>query len=130
MKVSRAIRRIYEDQKSKNVRLKELIDSRVVGLKDSGWHYESRVKELDSFTLKIETGRYENPEDLEDFFACTIVVSNASELKRAEKLICDQFKLKERRPKKKAHLQDSRGVPVRRLTTICNGSRWSHYAAD
>ena len=124
MKVSRAIRRIYEDQKSKNVRLKELIDSRVVGLKDSGWHYESRVKELDSFTLKIETGRYENPEDLEDFFACTIVVSNASELKRAEKLICDQFKLKERRPKKRRTYKTPEEFPfddLRLYVTVPDG---------
>ena len=101
MKVPGSIRRIYHDQKATIERLKEMVDNRILGLKDSRWHYESRVKELVSFALKIETGRFEEPADLEDFFACTIVVANASELNQAEKLIRKNFKLRERRPKVK-----------------------------
>lgn len=101
MKVPRSIRLIYEDQKTTNEQLKGMVDKRILGLKDSRWHYESRVKELVSFALKIETGRFEKPEALEDFFACTIVVANSSELQRAEKLIRENFTLRGRKPKAK-----------------------------
>ena len=83
MKVSGSIRCIYDDQKATNERLKKMVDRRILGFKDSRWHYESRVKELVSFALKIETGRFEEPATLEDFFACVVVVANASELKQA-----------------------------------------------
>jgi ppGpp synthetase/RelA/SpoT-type nucleotidyltranferase len=67
-------------------------------LKNPRWHYESRVKELLSFALKIELGRFQNPEALEDFFASTIVVANSTEIDEAEKLIGDNFAVKQRRP--------------------------------
>src|SRR5688572_27425858 len=98
MKVPASIRRIYEDQKAVNNRLKEVIDERMRGLKNQRWHYESRIKELPSFALKIETGRFESPGELEDFFACTIVVANAAEITQAEKSINDNFTVKWRRP--------------------------------
>ncbi len=98
MKVPASIRRLHEDQKDMNDRLKTAIDERMHGLKNPRWHYESRVKELLSFALKIESGRFQNPRALEDFFACTIVVANASEIDEAEKLILENFSLKDRRP--------------------------------
>ena len=101
MKVSGSIRRIYDDQKVKNESLKELVDRQILSLKKPRWHYESRVKELVSFALKIETGRFKEPAALEDFFACTIVVANASELEQAEGLICSHFTLRRRKPRKK-----------------------------
>lgn len=67
-------------------------------LKRPQWHYESRVKELLSFALKIESGRFEKPEALEDFFACTVVVANASEVAEAEKLISESFAIRYKRP--------------------------------
>ncbi len=78
-----------------------MVDEQILSLKKPRWHYESRVKQLVSFALKIETGRFKEPAALEDFFACTIVVANASELEQAEGLICRHFTLRERRPKKK-----------------------------
>ena len=72
MKISASIRNIHEDQKA--------VDGRMAGLKKIRWHYESRVKELTSFALKIETGRVQTPAALEDFFACTLVVANATEI--------------------------------------------------
>src|SRR5439155_22709942 len=39
----------------------------------------------------------------EDFFACTIVVANATEIAEAEKLIGENFAVKERRPPRPAH---------------------------
>lgn len=98
MKIPGSIRRLYEDQKAINDRLKATIDERMRGLINPRWHYESRVKELPSFVLKIESGRFNNPRALEDFFACTIVVANATEIDKAENLIRDNFALKVRRP--------------------------------
>jgi len=98
MKVPASIRRIYEDQRAANDRLKTTVDERMRGIKDGRWHYVSRVKELDSFALKIESGRFRNPAALEDFFACTIVVANATEIAQAEKLVNENFAVQERRP--------------------------------
>lgn len=100
MKIPGSIRRLHEDQKAINDRLKATIDERMRGLKNPRWHYESRVKELPSFALKIESGRFDNPQALEDFFACSIVVANATEIDEAEKLVADNFSIKKRRPPK------------------------------
>jgi len=99
MKVTRSVRQLYENQKGPNDRLKSEVDRRLFSLKQPGWHYESRIKELTSFALKIETGRVENPSLLEDFFACTLVVTNVSVIEEAEQLIARHFKVKDRRPK-------------------------------
>ena len=98
MKVPASIRGLYEDQKAVNYRLRAVVDERMKGLKDARWHYEGRVKELPSFVLKIESGRFREPEALEDFFACTLVVANAREIDAAERLVRESFTLKERRP--------------------------------
>jgi ppGpp synthetase/RelA/SpoT-type nucleotidyltranferase len=98
MKVPASIRRLHEDQKANNERLKNIIDDRIRGLKNPRWHYESRVKDLPSFALKIESGRFGTPQTLEDFFACTIVVANATEVDNAEQLIRHNFGIRRRRP--------------------------------
>jgi hypothetical protein len=103
MKVPASVRRLHEDQKETNDRLKAIIDERMRGVKHPRWHYESRVKELASFALKIESGRFGNPAALEDFFACAIVVANATEIAEAEKLIGENFAVKERRPPRPAY---------------------------
>ena len=99
MKIPASIRRLHEDQKAVNDRLKEQVDNRMASLKQPRWHYESRVKELLSFALKIESGRFDKPFALEDFFACTFVVANAQEVTEAEKLIRESFTVKFRKPK-------------------------------
>src|SRR5206468_2063197 len=93
-----SIRRVYEDQKAANDRLRIVVDERMRGLKNPRWHYVSRVKELHSFALKIESGRFPDPAALEDFFACTVVVANATEIEEAERLIRDNFALRARKP--------------------------------
>lgn len=101
MKVPRSIRNLYEEQHETNQKLKDLVDKKIRSLKEDRWHYESRLKSLESFALKIETGRINNPTNLEDFFACTLVVENKSALKKAENLIASIFELQERRPPSK-----------------------------
>lgn len=93
-----SVRRLYQDQKGQFDRLKALVDRRIVGLKNPRWHFESRVKELSSFALKLETGRFRNPGALEDFFACTLVVANSGQVGQAVRLIEDNFEIKDRRP--------------------------------
>jgi len=100
MKIPASVRRLFEDQHDRNFRLKVKVDERIKGIKDERWHYESRVKTLQSFALKVESGRFPNPGALEDFFAGTLVVANASELDRAEALVLSKFTLIERRPPK------------------------------
>lgn len=99
MKVPASVRRLFDDQKEKNDLLKDQVDKRITGLKKPRWHYESRTKELVSFALKLESGRFKQPDALEDFFACTIVVANMAEVGLAEQLIKDHFNVTERRPR-------------------------------
>lgn len=44
-----------------------------------GFLFEGRVKSLDSLSEKIETGRYKNFEDVDDLYACTIIIPLLSE---------------------------------------------------
>lgn len=98
MKVPLSIRRLYDAQQEGNVRLKEFVDERLKRLKHERWHYESRLKSLESFALKVESGRFPRPEALEDFFACTVVVANGKEIQEAEQLIQAHFTVHTRRP--------------------------------
>ena len=98
MKIPRSIRQVYDDQKAVNDRLRDIVDSRMAGIRKEHWHYQGRVKELQSFALKVESGRVPNPSALEDFFACTLVVANTSEITEAEKAITSTFSVRQRRP--------------------------------
>ncbi len=99
MKVPKSIRDSYSSQKDTYDQLKERADEVINSLKVSSWHYVSRVKTLESYALKLESGRYPDPKDFEDFFACTIVVENLSSVLKAEQIVQKRFKLHERRPK-------------------------------
>ena len=98
MKISKSLRDIHANQKERYGLLQQRVDH-VMGLKkDRRWHYESRVKKLESFALKVETGRT-RPAKMEDFFACTLVVENLGSMAKAEQLVRRRFKFYERRPK-------------------------------
>ena len=98
MKIPASIRRLHTEQEPLGERLKAKVDERLRSAKHSSWHYESRLKSMESFAQKVESGRVENPSAMEDFFACTLVVRNFAELAEAEKLVASEFKLIERRP--------------------------------
>ncbi len=99
MKVSKTLREKFDAAQHLNqllaAEVKDYIQGRVEAL---GWFYTSRVKELESFALKVETGRVDKPEEMEDFFGCTIIVPTAGKIEEAERLVCGQYKLIERRP--------------------------------
>jgi len=99
MKIPLSIRQFYDEQKDLYSHLKKRVDDRIISLKDAKWHYESRIKSQESYTLKLETGRFKNPRKLEDYFACTIVVENIKAVAEAEIFVTQEFVKQERRPK-------------------------------
>jgi ppGpp synthetase/RelA/SpoT-type nucleotidyltranferase len=107
MKVPGSIRRLYDDQKESCDALNDRVDGLLNPHLQSRWHYESRVKSIEAFTLKIESGRYLDPSALEDFFAATIVVRNITEITEAETIASGLFSVVKRRPKKDAETHKS-----------------------
>jgi len=100
MKVVNSLAQIYKQQAQINKKLRTQVDKLIIAVKEDKWHYVSRIKEDESFALKIETSRVEDPTKLEDFFACTIVVENTNAVKIAKRLIRKHFKIEYLRPKK------------------------------
>lgn len=98
MKIPKSIRNGYNEQLGLYKILKEKVDNIIRGKIEREWHYLSRIKELESYNLKIETGRYSNSSLLDDFFACTLVVENINSIGRAESLINSLFSDLVRRP--------------------------------
>lgn len=99
MKIPASIRAAFESQLPLNLELQKRVDAILRNRKDPHWHYESRIKDAESFALKIESGRVPKPEALEDFFACTLVVRSSAEISAAEQLLREQFQFVARRPK-------------------------------
>ncbi|NQX40773.1 ppGpp synthetase catalytic domain-containing protein (RelA/SpoT-type nucleotidyltranferase) [Pedobacter steynii] len=109
MKVIQSIESAYEFQKELNIVLKNRVDE-IMGLlrRDNiSWHYFSRIKQLESFALKLETGRFEQPTKLEDFFACTLVVENLDQINRAKTLLATRFEIVSQKPKESAQTHKS-----------------------
>lgn len=100
MKIPQSIRNKYEEIYPRYIELGKGVTNLIGAVKSKHWHYESRVKELESYALKLETGRELHPSSPEDMFACTLVVENYSRIPAAEREICNLFKLESRRPKK------------------------------
>ena len=104
MKIVKEVRDLHAsgfpiyDRLSKDV--KSVLEPAVV---QNGWFFSGRVKELESFALKLETGRIADPARLEDFFACTIVVPTIVEVSAAEDAVLAEYDLVERRPAKDEH---------------------------
>jgi hypothetical protein len=60
------------------------------------WYFIDRTKTLESYVLKILTGRISGY-DIDDFYACTIVVPNLLAIEEARKLITACFEIRETR---------------------------------
>lgn len=100
MKIPQEIRSAYEQEKVRYIRLRDEVRG-FLGPKveEFGWFYRGRVKDLESFALKVETGRVEEPSNMEDFFGCTIVVPNAAKILAAEQLVLEWYNFAYRRPR-------------------------------
>lgn len=98
MKVVSSISKLYNGQLAINEKLSEVVNTLIPSIKNKQWHYDSRIKSLESFALKLETGRFTDVSRLEDFFACMMVVENSTEIKTAIKLLKTYVTIKQRRP--------------------------------
>lgn len=99
MKVVTSIRDIYNDREPIYQKLKSEVDDFFTSEKLPKWHYESRVKRLQSFSLKAETARFEKISDLEDFFGACLVVENSAAIENAIQVIKKKFKIVSQKPK-------------------------------
>src|SRR6266481_10059806 len=91
MKVPLSVRELFQEREPIYRQLREKVDSRFAIRLHDRWHYESRVKAIESFAQKLETGRFHDVRNLEDFFGCTIVVENATAVSTAEALVRELF---------------------------------------
>ena len=100
IKIAKPIRDAFENGEALYQRLKqevrEVLKPRV---EDREWFYRDRVKSLESFALKVETGRFRDYARIEDFFGCTVIVPTFSQLDGAIELIKGLFEIVRRRPK-------------------------------
>lgn len=98
MKIVQSIQELYSTNLPYFKIVKSKVDEIVKSNKNDRWHYESRIKQVESFAMKIEMGRFNKSEIFEDFFASTIVVKNLSEISLAENFISKQFTIRFKRP--------------------------------
>lgn len=99
MKITRSVRALYDECDALYQRLAADVNERLKPrAEQKQWFFISRVKQLESYALKLETGRVSDPRRTEDFFACTIVVPTLGQIEEAERLVTGIYPLKTRRP--------------------------------
>lgn len=98
MKIVQSIQELYNTNLPYFKIIKGKVDEVVMSNKNDRWHYESRIKQIESFAMKVEMGRFDKTEMFEDLFASTIVVKNLSEVSLAESFISKQFNIRFKRP--------------------------------
>ncbi|TIV38011.1 MAG: hypothetical protein E5V91_16015 [Mesorhizobium sp.] len=99
MKIAKELRDIFSAAEERYKRLAtEVRDTLKTRVEERGWFFASRVKGLESFALKVETGRVPDPTAVEDFFGCTIVVPTIPEIAVAEAFVAEHYNGKARRP--------------------------------
>lgn len=97
-KIEGSIRKAYQDRESNYENLKTEVDKLLnPTCKERQWHYISRLKSLESYAFKLITGRTDGFE-LEDFFACTIVVPSLAHVNDAKELVYNFFTVLEEKP--------------------------------
>lgn len=98
MKITNSVRRLYDEQLPLNVRLATRVKQLFEDAKPDDWFYRGRVKEIESFAQKLETGRGGHPSAQEDFFACTLVVENRTAVQSARRFVERFCELVDERP--------------------------------
>lgn len=84
MKIPLSVRELYASLQDEAASLKQYADDVLAphALR-SGWFYQSRVKQLQSFALKLETGRVAIPAEMDDLFAASLIVLNRTAIEAA-----------------------------------------------
>ena len=99
MKIVKRLRDLYQNCYQRYALLRDEVKDVLRPLADErDWFYLSRLKQLESFALKMETGRVPDPSNLADFFACTLVVPTMVQIEQAEQLVRGHFEFKSKRP--------------------------------
>lgn len=97
MKISSSIRSHYDEQVPVYQSIEQAVKLLFPASLSDVWHFEGRIKSLESYAQKLETGQVE-PSALEDFYACTLVVPTLDDLAEAEALISSKFLIQRRKP--------------------------------
>lgn len=98
MKINSSIRAIYKELHELHRLLEARVKEAFECSKRKQWFFLCRIKEEESFALKLETGRVANPRTMEDFFACTLVVENRGSISEALKVVEEICEIISRRP--------------------------------
>ncbi|MDF9716306.1 hypothetical protein INN71_15180 [Nocardioides sp. ChNu-153] len=98
LKIDPNLRESFNRQERIAKSLREEVDRDLQTRKLPSWHYVSRVKNLESFALKVETGRISALHEIEDVFAATLVVPDVTQVSVAEDVVTSKYALHERRP--------------------------------
>lgn len=98
MKVPLSIRSKYEQHEKDCRGLQQHVDRQIEAIREPSWHYVGRIKTLESFAQKLETGRFTIAQALEDVFACTLVVERADRISEAERRLNKRFDIRARKP--------------------------------
>lgn len=98
MKVPLSIRSTFEQHEKECRGLQPHVDRQIEAIREPSWHYVGRIKTLESFAQKLETGRFTKEQALEDVFACTLVVERADRISEAERRLSGRFDIRVRKP--------------------------------
>lgn len=98
MKIVQSIQNLYNERFIYYSILQKHSDQILTINKKPEWHYISRIKLIESFAMKIETGRFSKDKIFDDFFAGTIVVQNLSEINSAIKFVSTYFVVRSQKP--------------------------------
>lgn len=98
MKIVKSVRDDYDVKVRQFTILKKHVNDILQNkIKESKWHFESRIKTEDSYALKIESGR-DDTFLLDDFYAATFVVENSTRLKDVEVKLKAEFLIRGKKP--------------------------------
>jgi len=93
MKIVQSIEKLYSSKHDFYEVLEKKVVPTIDSKRKSNWHFTYRLKSLESFALKLETGRFNEESIFYDFFACALVVENLDEIENAEDLIEQLFEM-------------------------------------
>jgi hypothetical protein len=99
MLMSTALRQRYDSTTPHILAISKIVKETLLNYcEQKGYAFQCRLKEMTSLAQKIESGRYRTWYDLDDLFACTIIVPRLSDETRVEEFCSGVFHLHEASP--------------------------------